>query len=609
MGRVTRSTWTVLGQPFQLYNLAVSANPLLEQAWTPDGLPASLKDANGNTTAFAYDRFDRLATTTYPLGSTEAFTWDANGNVLTRKTRANDTITFTYDGLDRLTTKTPPSGPVVTYGYDLAGRLKSVSDTSAAIPSVAMPGSTTTYGTSYAYDALNRLTGAAWEPVPTATPPAPGDLVTFAHSYNAVNQRVGQTVSDNTWLSYPAGVRTTAYDNTPANPLNQYTSIATTGEPTITPTYDANGNLTSDGTYTLGYDVENRLVSASGAGNTASYQYDAQGRRKARTVNGTTTISITDADNREVLEYDGATGAVLRWYAYGLGPNDVLGQMNLPAGTRSTLLPDLLDSIIGSIASGTGALTKSAYQPYGGSAAASPFGFTGQRFDPESGFYAYRTRHYSPAWGRFLQADPLGYAAGANLYAYVANDPLNWVDPWGLAREPSGVNTASPAPPVAVPVAAGGAGGGGGSQGPPPPVAAAAAGGASGGGGNDGGSGGSGNAGGGNGGGPKLPSALQTGHNAQFGVDVYYGIRNGLPVYCGISCNIAQRLLQHRGRFDELREVTLASVTRGQARAIEQALIVRNPNLENIRNSISHSHAWYQQAVRWGEWWLRVNGY
>jgi RHS repeat-associated protein len=178
---------------------------------------------------------------------------------------------------------------------------------------------------------------------------------------------------------------------------------------------------------------------------------------------------------------------VLRWYAYGLGPNDVLGQMNVQAGTRTTLLSDQLDSIIASIASGTGTLTKAAYQPYGSSAAApSPYGFTGQRRDPESGLYSYRTRHYSPAWGRFLQPDPLGYAAGANLYAYVDNDPLNWVDPWGLAREPSdAVGSISPAPPVAVPVAAGGAGGGGGSQGPPPPIAAAA-GGASGGGDNGG---------------------------------------------------------------------------------------------------------------------------
>jgi YD repeat-containing protein len=37
----------------------------------------------------------------------------------------------------------------------------------------------------------------------------------------------------------------------------------------------------------------------------ASYAYDGQGRRKSKTVGGTTTVYVTDADNREVLEYSG----------------------------------------------------------------------------------------------------------------------------------------------------------------------------------------------------------------------------------------------------------------------------------------------------------------
>gem|GEM_PF-4128412 len=195
------------------------------------------------------------------------------------------------------------------------------------------------------------------------------------------------------------------------------------------------GSLTSDGTYTYGYDAENRLISASGAGNVAAYAFDAQDRRKSRTVNGTTTISVTDADNREVLEYDGATGVIQRWYAYGLGPNDLLNQMNVPAGTRATLVPGLLGSIIGSIDSATGALTKFGYRPFGASPAApAAFGYTGQRIDAEAGgLYHYRARHYSPVLGRFLQPDPIGFAGGPHLYGYVGNDPLNLVDPAGLA--------------------------------------------------------------------------------------------------------------------------------------------------------------------------------
>jgi RHS repeat-associated protein len=357
-----------------------------------------------------------------------------NSNVLTRKTRANQTITFTYDTLNRLATKAPPSpAPVVTYSYDLLGRLKSASDAGAAIPAALPPsGSSVQYATNYTYDTLNRITRVSFDPTPAVTPPMSGTAVTFGHTYNRANQRSGQTTTDNSWWSYPVATPSTV-SYTP-DALNRYTAVGA-----VTPSYDGNGNLTGDGTFTLGYDAENRLVSASGGGNTASYAYDAQGRRKSKTVNGATTVFVTDADNREVLEYDGSNGQVLRWYAYGLGPNDVLGQINLPAGTRATFIPDLLGSIVGTLDS-AGTLTKIGYMPYGApSNSAGPFRFTGQHIDPETGgLHYYRARMYSAAWGRFLQTDPIGYTGGINLYVYVGNDPLNLFDPLGLAQAPSG---------------------------------------------------------------------------------------------------------------------------------------------------------------------------
>jgi len=102
---------------------------------------------------------------------------------------------------------------------------------------------------------------------------------TFAYGYNGANQRISQAASDNSYWSYPAATPATV--GYTANSLDQYSAVDS-----VSPTYDGNGNLTYDGVFTYGYDAESRLISASGAGNTASYAYDPQGRRKAKTVNG-----------------------------------------------------------------------------------------------------------------------------------------------------------------------------------------------------------------------------------------------------------------------------------------------------------------------------------
>ena len=62
------------------------------------------------------------------------------------------------------------------------------------------------------------------------------------------------------------------------------------------------------------------------------------------------------------------------------------------------------------------------------------FGYTGQAWLPEVGLYWYKARVYSPQLGRFLQTDPVGYAAGPNWYNYVGGDPVNGTDPSGLFR-------------------------------------------------------------------------------------------------------------------------------------------------------------------------------
>ena len=46
--------------------------------------------------------------------------------------------------------------------------------------------------------------------------------------------------------------------------------------------------------------------------------------------------------------------------------------------------------------------------------------------------YYYRARYYDPQGGRFLSEDPIRFAAGTGFYGYVANSPINFLDPFGL---------------------------------------------------------------------------------------------------------------------------------------------------------------------------------
>lgn len=86
---------------------------------------------------------------------------------------------------------------------------------------------------------------------------------------------------------------------------------------------------------------------------------------------------------------------------------------------------------------GSGATqTQCTYEPFGQTTVTGPTGGTFQytgRENDGTGLYYYRARYYHPTLGRFISEDPIEFGGGqTNLYSYVGNDPLGYVDPGGM---------------------------------------------------------------------------------------------------------------------------------------------------------------------------------
>jgi len=217
---------------------------------------ARFDSATGHGIANVYDGFGRLTTST--------------GNV-DGMTRA---VTRSRDDVNNRTTLTY-GGQAYLYDFDGAGRLEGVYQGSSVTATALLTAfSYTPLGqvdlrngnvssVDHSYDPVGRLTAMAHAFAGSA------GNVTLGLGYNPASQIVTRTRSNDAYAWTGGAEANRPYG---VNGLNQYTAAGA-----ATFAYDANGNLTSDGTNTYVYDVENRLVAVSGA-RTANLRYDPLGR-------------------------------------------------------------------------------------------------------------------------------------------------------------------------------------------------------------------------------------------------------------------------------------------------------------------------------------------
>jgi RHS repeat-associated protein len=300
-----------------------------------------------------------------------------------------------------------PSGNVQDYSASfIAG---SNNGNVGGVTATGQQQSTRTYG----YDSLNRLQSMS----------APGDGCSgLSWTYDGWGNRTAQNVTGGSCFS----------SSNAGNTKNQLI-----GAPYQ---YDAAGNLLNDGNHTYTYDAENRITTVDG-GTTATYVYDAFGKRVGRTVSG--------RDDEYIYDNEGHINSVLgnglleRMYLYMNGQplaeyfetttyfvhSDRLG---------STRLLTRLDQTV---------RESDDYYPFGEQipptgGTAGTLKFTGKERDAESGLDNFGARYNASTVGRFMTPDTklpsrkfLMNPQKWNKYAYVLNNPLSLVDPDGMEEK------------------------------------------------------------------------------------------------------------------------------------------------------------------------------
>jgi RHS repeat-associated protein len=340
--------------------------------------------SGANTTTYAYDPANNLATATYPNGLQAA---------------------FTYDSLNRVTTLvTPVSG--YSYQFDATGK---------RTQAVEVTGRTLNWN----YDGINRLTQETIADAPASK------NGTVAYSLDPVGNRLSDTSSLHNVSSGTFG-------------YNADDELASE-------TYDADGNTLATGGKTFSYDAENRLTSINGGAITIVY--DGDGNRVSKTVGGVTTQYLVDDLNptgyAQVVE-EVVSSAVTRQYTYGL---QSINERQIVASTWTPSFYSYDGAgAVRQLTNAAGAVTDTYdYDAFGNEVnhtgtTPNNYLYRAEQYDSDLGLYYLRARYYNPLTGRFLSRDPrqlcdcsLRHPASLHAYGYASADPVNRVDPSGRA--------------------------------------------------------------------------------------------------------------------------------------------------------------------------------
>ena len=204
-------------------------------------------------------------------------------------------------------------------------------------------------------------------------------------------------------------------------------------------------------TQKLVYNAQGQLSELRDAANVlvAKYVYRGDGKRAWKEGNNGTRSYFYYAGEQMIALSNGTNASTLLLW----GADCLIGTRSSVSGTLTKRyhLYDTQGNLAQTLDENGAVVSQSAVSAWGeplrdGAGNLSGGGY-GAKFgywrDGESGFVLCTLRYYDPSGGRWITRDPIGYAGGSNLYGYVDGDPVNAVDPSGLAPMYSPVNSTS----------------------------------------------------------------------------------------------------------------------------------------------------------------------
>ncbi len=298
------------------------------------------------------------------------------------------------------------------YTRDLLGRITQ--------KIVTLNGSTST-----TYDYVHDSSGRLHETYVNST-------LTRTYNYDDNSNRTSVVAGSTTSGTYDDQDRILTYGaNTYTHTTNGYLSQVTDGTNTTNFEYDSLGGL-----------VEAEVITGLGT-DTYTYLNDALGRRIERKKNGTLEKRyLYDDANRLIAELD-SSGDLISHFVYATRSHSP--DYMIKGTDKFMFVRDQLGSVVQVVNVSTGVVASSmTYDEFGvltGSTVPEfqPFGFAGGLYDAPTGLIRFGARDYDPVTARWTAKDPILFNGGdTNLYGYVINDPVNFIDPTGLVFDPRG---------------------------------------------------------------------------------------------------------------------------------------------------------------------------